>query len=89
MLTAESESLFDTFLHGLSEVIKDELAARELPVDLNSLIALTIRIDGRLRESRSEKRSGLGHTCPSAMARSSPEAVFSTGSEATRIINDG
>ncbi|XP_045080421.1 uncharacterized protein LOC123492194 [Coregonus clupeaformis] len=44
------ESLFDTFLHGLSEVVKDELAARELPMDLDSLIALTIRIDRRLRE---------------------------------------
>jgi hypothetical protein len=43
------ESLFDTFLHRLSEEVKDELAARELPTDIYSLIALTIRIDGRLR----------------------------------------
>lgn len=43
------QSLFNMFLHGLSGVVKDELAARELPMDLNSLIALTIRIDGRLR----------------------------------------
>lgn len=39
----------DTFLHGLTEELKDELVARELPTDLDSLIALTIRIDGRLR----------------------------------------
>ena len=49
-LAAESawnpEALFDIFLHGISEEVKDELAARELPTDLDSLIALTIRIDG-------------------------------------------
>lgn len=43
------------FLHGLSEEVKDELAAQELPTDLDSLIALTIRIDGRLRERRKER----------------------------------
>ena len=47
------------FLHGLSEDVK-ELAAREPPTDLDSLIALTIRIDGRLREHRREKRSDWG-----------------------------
>lgn len=41
------EVLFDTFLHRVSEEVKDELAAQELPTDLNSLITLTIRIDGR------------------------------------------
>jgi hypothetical protein len=44
------EALFDMFLHGVSEVMKDKLAARELPTDLDPLIAFTIRIDGRLRE---------------------------------------
>jgi hypothetical protein len=38
------ESLFNTFLHGLSEVVKDELAARELPVDLDSLITLPLKL---------------------------------------------
>ena len=90
-LAAESawnpESLFNTFLHGLSEVVKDELAAREVPVDLDSLIAPTIRIDGCLRECRSERRSGLGHTRSSAVA-----CTPSRGPEATRapprIIDD-
>jgi hypothetical protein len=40
------EFLIDTFLHGLSDEIKGEPAARELPMDLNPLIALTIRING-------------------------------------------
>lgn len=56
------ESLVDTFLHVLSEEIKDELAVLELCMDPDSLIALTMRIDGRLREHRREKRSVLGHT---------------------------
>lgn len=64
------DSLFDTFLHRLSEEVKDELAARELPVDLDSLIALTIKINEHLRERRSERRSGLRHTRAPAMARS-------------------
>jgi hypothetical protein len=40
------EELFDMFLHGLSEVIKDELLPLELPIYLDSLIALTIWING-------------------------------------------
>ena len=52
MLGAESawnpEALFDMFLHGLSEVVKDEITARELPMDLHSLIALTIRMATRM-----------------------------------------
>ena len=47
--TWNPEALFDTFLHVLLEEIKDELAAGELPTDLDSLIALTIQIDGWLR----------------------------------------
>ena len=44
MLAAESacnpEALFEMFFHGLSEVVKHELAVQELPIDLDSLIAL-------------------------------------------------
>ena len=66
MLAPESawnpESLFDTFLHGLSEGIKAELAAWELARDLDSPIALTIRINGRLRERRRVRLSVVSHT---------------------------
>ena len=62
------EALFDAFLHGLSEEIKDELAAQELPLNLDSLIAITIRIDGARRERRSERRLSLGNICSSAGA---------------------
>ena len=64
-LAAESSwnysSLFDAFHHGLSDRIKDELAARELPDSLESLISLAVRIDSRLRErdrERKDLRSG-------------------------------
>ena len=61
------ESLVDTFLHRLSEDVKDELDAWDLSMDLDSLIALTIKIDRRLRECRSE-RSDLEHTRETIMA---------------------
>jgi hypothetical protein len=66
MLSAESawnpEALFDMFLHGVSGEVKDELTARELPTTLDSLIALTIRIDGRLRERQTEREFDVTHT---------------------------
>jgi hypothetical protein len=48
-------SLLDAFYHGLSGRIKDELAARDLPTDLDHLVALAVRIDGRLRERWRER----------------------------------
>lgn len=37
-------ALVDAFFHGLSDRVKDHLVASKLPVDLNELIATTIRI---------------------------------------------
>lgn len=48
-------SLFDAFYNGLSDDIKDELAARDLPAELDTLVSLSIRIDSRLRERRRER----------------------------------
>ena len=94
-LEAESacnpESLHDTFLHGLPEEIKDELAARELPMDIAYLIALTIWIDGRLQECRRKRRCVLGHTCSSSFSLASeeprkyPMPVFSRESNVTEF----
>lgn len=50
-----SSSLADAFYNGLSDAIKDELAARDPPGDLDVLIATAIRIDGRIQERRREK----------------------------------
>ncbi|KAF7657495.1 hypothetical protein LDENG_00026400 [Lucifuga dentata] len=43
------------YYHGLLDIIKDELASRKLPADLDSLVSLTIRIDNRLTERKKEK----------------------------------
>ena len=50
-----TSSLFDAFLHGLSDQIKDQLAPLELPSDIDSLIALCVKIDNRLRERVKER----------------------------------
>ena len=44
----EGCALIDSFIHGLSKRVKDELLTRELPEDLDRIIALAIRIDSRL-----------------------------------------
>ena len=58
-LAAESDwnssLLTDAFYNGLSDVIKDVLAARDPLADLDTLIATAIRIDGRLQERRRER----------------------------------
>lgn len=46
------------FLRNLSSELKDELASRDEPDSLESLISLAIRIDNRLRERHREKTQG-------------------------------
>uniref|UniRef100_A0A8C7X3N2 CCHC-type domain-containing protein n=1 Tax=Oryzias sinensis TaxID=183150 RepID=A0A8C7X3N2_9TELE len=48
-------SLYDVFYQGLNDSIKDELAARDLPMSLNGLMELAARIDRRMRERRRER----------------------------------
>ena len=59
ILAAESgwdeTALRGVFVHGLSDTVKDELAARDETDSLDSLISLSIRLDNRLRERRREK----------------------------------
>lgn len=43
------------FRRGLSEELKDELAARDDTSSLEELISLTVRLDNRLRERRRER----------------------------------
>ena len=58
-LTAKSrwntEALVTTSHQGLSNSIKDELAARELREDLESLIMLAIRLDNRIQEGMRQR----------------------------------
>ena len=48
----EGRAVIDTFLHGLTEPIKDELLTRDLPEELDRIITLVIRIDTRLEDRR-------------------------------------
>ncbi|KAK5885227.1 hypothetical protein CesoFtcFv8_018959 [Champsocephalus esox] len=59
-----SAALFDAFLHGLSDPIKDQLAPLQLPEDVDSLIAMAIRVDQRLAEREREKGRNTGSTPP-------------------------
>ena len=48
-------ALIDAFMNGLKDSIKDQLAPLELPTDLNSIIAMSTRVDIRLNERNSER----------------------------------
>ena len=54
----DQAALQGVFLKGLSEEIKDELAARDETTSLEELINLAIRLDNRLRERQREKAEG-------------------------------
>ncbi|KAL2077728.1 hypothetical protein ACEWY4_027232 [Coilia grayii] len=55
------EAQVDAFLNGLSERIKDELAARDLPSSFDALVDIAIRIDSRWRQRHGEgSRAGPG-----------------------------
>lgn len=58
----------DAYVQGLSEKLKDELAVREPPEDLESLYSMAIRIDNRLRERRAE-RAGSYRVEPTCLQR--------------------
>ena len=49
-MSERMKSLFDAFLYGLAEPIKDQLINRKLPEDVDSLIALVVKIDKRLQD---------------------------------------
>ena len=97
-LAAESawnpEALVDSFLPLVLEEVKDELAARELPTDLDSLISLTIRIDGRLRERRKEWKGDFSRLSkdsknprPPDLPRESPKTAHTPLQEPSRNLS--
>ncbi|XP_063043653.1 uncharacterized protein LOC134437997 [Engraulis encrasicolus] len=49
------DALYDAFLNGLSDAVKDELVPRELPSELTELMDLAGRIDARIRQRNREK----------------------------------
>lgn len=70
-----ASALYDAFYNGLSERIKDELAARDPPKDVNALIDLSIRIDQRLRDRRRERGIRGPNLPPAFLSASSPPPV--------------
>ena len=60
-LAAEAQwndaALRAAFTEGLSDKLKDELAARDVPSDLSALVSLSIMIDNRLCEGQRERTS--------------------------------
>lgn len=47
-------ALFDTFVKGLSDNIQDLLVPLDLPDDLDSMIALAVRTDNRIKDRRKD-----------------------------------
>ncbi|KAK7916542.1 hypothetical protein WMY93_012303 [Mugilogobius chulae] len=74
----DDTALQSVFLRGLTDNVKDELAARDDTAGLDELISLAIRLDNRLRERRRERVSrqplSRGHyaTSPSPASSSVP-----------------
>ena len=66
----EGRVQFDSFIHGLSERVKDELLTREFPEDLHRLISLAIRIDSQQEDRRRYSRP----RSPPRVTRSWPRA---------------
>ncbi len=53
------KALWDHFLHGLAEHIKDEIYSLEIPSSLDGLIDLAIRVDNRISLRSRHLRSGF------------------------------
>uniref|UniRef100_A0A3B3IGM8 Retrotransposon gag domain-containing protein n=1 Tax=Oryzias latipes TaxID=8090 RepID=A0A3B3IGM8_ORYLA len=76
------EALYDMFYEGLSERVKDELAARELPRRINDLMSLAARIDRRIQErGRERHRNSLNpRVYHEPQCRFSPKPSLISGS---------
>lgn len=61
----DDKALQGIFFRGLSEEVKDELAARDETSNLEELISLSIRLDDRLRERRRERSGRYRYPVPS------------------------
>lgn len=61
----DEAALKAVFVKGLRDQLKDELAARDEPADLQSLITLVSRLDSRLRERHAERTQRSSFTLPS------------------------
>lgn len=55
----DDDALFDAFLIGLSDAVKDELVSRDLPQDLPGLVDLAGHVDA-IGDGSSEAEDGCG-----------------------------
>lgn len=67
-------ALHSAFLHGLSDYMKDELAVRDLPDELDEVIFMAIRVDQRIQARRQERSQKLpnNQTCLQSTGLPSP-----------------
>uniref|UniRef100_A0A3B3DQ35 Retrotransposon gag domain-containing protein n=1 Tax=Oryzias melastigma TaxID=30732 RepID=A0A3B3DQ35_ORYME len=78
------EALVDVFHQGLSSVLKDELAAREIPEELEGLIDLAVRIDRRMRErGREQRRTPIFSPAPPVSSPPLPSSTCVPGQDFT------
>lgn len=82
----DEKALQGVFLRGLSEEVKDELAARDETNSLEDLISLAIRLDTRLRERRRERSVRRGPSYPSARQLSATPVLHSDQSSPTPFV---
>lgn len=67
----DDKALQGIYYRGLSEEVKDELAARDETANLEALISLSIRLDNRLRERRRERNVKSRNFVPTFQSRAS------------------
>ncbi len=53
------KALWDHFLHGLAEHVKDKIYSLELPAGLDGLIDLAVRVDDRIALRSRHRRGGI------------------------------
>ncbi len=83
-----NEALMVCFQGGLSEPLQDELATREPAADLESLIAIAIRLDNRLRERRVARRKASQSQVPVSRSVSPVRIPASRASPAPEQLHD-
>lgn len=82
------DALYGAFYRGLSETVKDALAARDLPETLEDLIDLATGIDWRMRERLREK-SRIGSSSWPSRPRAVTSPAFSRPLPETRKAHTG
>lgn len=84
----DDKALQGIFYRGLSEAVKDELAARDETTNLEDLISLSIRLDNRLRERRRERTARSSYSSPSPQPRTPHLAELPAAQESSNTTEE-